>query len=128
MGKVTVESIKAFISSNNIHLKPTQTKLCVLIISRICQKMSHGIKFDDIKVCDDLIINGHHRYISSLIVNFYLGKVKSNTTSATRAIEWDKIEFDEQDWDTPAKIVYLNELDAKYNDLDIEFIKQITSV
>jgi hypothetical protein len=128
MGKITVESIKVFISSNNIHLKPTQTKLCVPIISRICQKMSHGIKFDDIKVCDDLIINGHHRYISSLIVNFDLGKVQSNTTSATRAIEWDKIEFDEQDWDTPAKIVYLNELDAKYNDLDIEFIKQITSV
>jgi len=70
MEKITVEFIKGFIASNTIDLKPTQTKLCVPIISRICQKMLHGIKFDDIKVCDDLIINGHHRYISPLIVNF----------------------------------------------------------
>jgi len=127
MEKITVEFIKGFIASNTIDLKPTQTKLCVPIISRICQKMLHGIKFDDIKVCDDLIINGHHRYISSLIVNFDLGQVKSNTTSATKPTEWDIIEFDEQDWDTSAKIAYLNELDAMYNGLDIEFIKQITS-
>jgi hypothetical protein len=126
MEKITIEAIKAFIASNNIHLKPTQTKLCVPIITRICQKMSNGIKFDDIKVCNDLLIDGHHRYISSLIVKFDLGQVKSNTTSSTKSIEWDKIEFDEQDWDTSAKIAYLNELDAKYNNLDIEFIKQIT--
>ena len=126
MERITIEDIKAFIASNDIHLKATQTKLCVPIIIRICQKMLHGINFDDIKVCDNLIINGHHRYLSSLIVKFNLSQVKSNTTSATKSVEWDKIEFDEQDWDTPAKIVYLNELDAKYNNLDIEFINQIT--
>jgi len=127
MEKVTVEFIKEFIASGPIDLNPTQTKLCVPIISRICQKMSHGIKFDDIKVFDNLIINGHHRYLSSLLVKFELGRVEGNITSATKPFEWNKIEFDEQDWDTDAKIAHLNELDAKYNNLDMEFIKQITS-
>lgn len=87
--------------------------------------MLHGIKFDDIKVCDNLIIDGHHRYLSALMMKFELGQVKSNTTSGTKSVAWNKIEFDEQDWDTPAKIAHLNELDAKYNGLEIEFVKQI---
>jgi len=80
MQKISIETINTFIASNTINLKPTQAKLCIPIISRICQKMANGIKFDDIKVCDNLIINGHHRYISSLMVNFDLGQVKSNIT------------------------------------------------
>ena len=89
--------------------------------------MSHGIRFPEIKVCDNLIIDGHHRYLSSLISGFELGQVMSSSTSATKAIIWDLIEFDEEDWDTPAKIAHLNELDARYNSMELEFIKQITS-
>lgn len=60
-------------------------------------------------------------------MNFELGRVSSNSTSATKMIAWDLVEFDEQDWDTPAKISHLNELDARYNGLELEFINQITS-
>ena len=126
MKEITVEFIKAFTISNNIPFISTQTKLCIPIIRRMCQKMLHGIKFDEIKVCDNLIIDGHHRYLSALVMNFDLGKVESNTTSATKSVAWDKVEFDELDWDTPAKISHLNELDAKYNGLEIEFVKQIS--
>jgi len=88
--------------------------------------MLHGIKFDDIKVCDNLIIDGHHRYLSSLIVEFDIDRVFSHKTSATRAIEWNVIELDENDWDTPSDIERLNEQDAVYNGLPVEFVKQIT--
>jgi hypothetical protein len=88
--------------------------------------MSHGIRFDDIKVYDNLIIDGHHRYLSALIMNFEIGKVMTNSTSATKLIAWDAIQFDEEDWDTSAKISHLNDLDAKYNGLEIEFVRQIT--
>ncbi len=88
--------------------------------------MSHGIKFDDIKICDNLIIDGHHRYLSSLITNFSIGQVPSPKTAATKQVEWNVVEFDENDWDTPLKIAHLNEQDAIYNGLDIEFMKQIT--
>jgi len=125
--KITAEFIKGFISSNDIPLLATQPKLCIPIIFRMCQKMSHGIRFDEIKVCDNLIIDGHHRCLSALITSVELGQVLSSSTSATKAIIWDLVEFDEEDWDTPAKIAHLNELDARYNDLEVEFVKQITS-
>jgi len=105
----------------------TQSKLCIPIIDRLCQKMSHGIKFDDIKICDNLIIDGHHRYLSSLIVDFNIGQVFSHKTSATKSVEWNAVEFDENDWDTPSKISHLNAQDAIYNGLDIEVVKQIIS-
>lgn len=125
MKEITSKSVKAFIASNNIPFIATQTKLSIPIIFRMCQKMAHDIKFDNIKVCDNLIIDGHHRYLSALIMEFDLGKVESSATSTTKPVAWNTIEFDEQDWDTAAKIAHLNELDAKYNNLEIEFIKQI---
>jgi len=71
----------------------------------MCQKMSHGIRFEEIKVCDNLIIDGHHRYLSALITGLELGQVLSNSTSATSVIPWDLMEFDEEDWDTPAELL-----------------------
>ncbi|MDB5156102.1 MAG: hypothetical protein JWR50_809 [Mucilaginibacter sp.] len=126
MQEITPEFIKAFIRSSDIPFVATQSKMCIPIIFRMCQKMSHGIRFDEIKVCGNLVIEGHHRYLSALITNFELGQVPTNSTSSTTPIAWDLMEFDEEDWDTPAKIAYLNELDAKYNNLEIEFVKQIT--
>jgi hypothetical protein len=126
MPEITAEFIKEFIISNNIPFVATQPKLCIPIIFRMCQKMLHGIKFDEIKVCDNLVIDGHHRYLSALIMDFELGRVLTNSTSATKSISWELVELDEEDWDTPAKIAYLNELDARYNELEIEFVKQIT--
>lgn len=126
MKKITVEFIKEFIASNKIPFLATQPKLCIPIIDRLCKKMSHGIKFDDIKTCDNLVIDGHHRYLSSLIMDFNIGQVFSHKTSATKSVEWNVVEFDENDWDTPSKILHLNEQDAIYNGLDIEFVNQIT--
>jgi hypothetical protein len=125
--KITVKYIREFIENNEIPFVATQPKLCIPIIDRLCQKMSYGIKFDDIKTCDNLIIDGHHRYLSSLIAAFNIGKVLSNRTSATKPIEWTAVEFDENDWDTPSKISHLNEQDAIYNGLDVEIVEQITA-
>ncbi len=127
MEKITVKSIEQFIKKNDIALISTHSKLCVPIINRLCQKMLKGIKFDDIKICDDLIIDGHHRYLSSLIVNYKINSVPSNKTLATKPFNWSDVEFDERDWDTASKISHLNEQDARYNDIDIEVVRKITS-
>ncbi|AMR30183.1 hypothetical protein A0256_01485 [Mucilaginibacter sp. PAMC 26640] len=124
--EITPDFVKSFVVSDNLPLLATQTKLCIPIINRLCQKMANGIKFEEIKVYNNLIIDGHHRFISALIMKFNLGKVEGNITSATTAITWDKVIFEEKDWDTQAKIEYLNELDAKYNGLEIDFVKQIS--
>lgn len=126
MQTITIDFLKDFIKSNTIPFKATQQRLCIPIISRMCQKMLHGIMFDDIKICEGIIIDGHHRYLSALIMKVQLGQVPGSATSATEEFEWHLIEFDEEDWDTSAKIEYLNALDAKYNSLDIQFVNQIT--
>jgi hypothetical protein len=91
------------------------------------EKMLNKIKFDDIKICDTLIIDGHHRYISSIISGVVPTSVPTQKTSATQPFDWINIEFDENDWDTESRIQYLNEQDAKYNNVSIEVLKQITS-
>jgi len=101
--------------------------MCIPIVNRMCQKMSHEVKFDDIKICDNLIMDGHHRYLSSLIMHVNIGSVASQKTSVTKLVSWKDIEFDENDWDTDSKILHLNEQDARYNGIDIEFLNQITS-
>ena len=78
--------LKAIEESDNT-LISTHKKLCLPIINRIYKKMINGIKFDDIKVCDTLIIDGHHRYVSSLLAKIKLDKAQSSKTSAT--IEYD---------------------------------------
>ena len=88
--------------------------------------MINGIKFDDIKVCDTLIIDGHHRYVSSLLANIKLDTVSSAKTSATIQYDWKVVEFVEEEWDTVDKINRLNELDAEFNNVPIaEIIEMV---
>lgn len=103
-------------------LVSTHSKLSLPIINRIYNKMINGIKFDDIKVCNNMIIDGHHRYVSSLLANIEIGKTKTLKTSATKVYDWSKVEFLDEEWDTKEKIKLLNQKDAEYNNLPIEEI------
>lgn len=98
----------------------THKKLCIPIINRIYKKMIKGIKFEDIKVCDKLIIDGHHRYVSSLLANSKLNQVKSSKTNATIKYDWKDVIFVEEEWDTQDKINRLNELDAEFNNISLK--------
>lgn len=125
MENVTKEFIQNWILENEIELSSTHTKLCVPIINRIYKKMVGKIKFSAIKVENALICDGHHRYIASLLANFTLDKVPGNITTATTIIDWKSVLFEEEDWDTPAKINMLNEQDAHYNNVPIEKIVEL---
>lgn len=125
MDKINKEAILKAIKKSDYNLITTHNKLCLPIINRIYKKMIHGIKFDDIKACNKLIIDGHHRYVSSLLANIELGESKSSKTSATIEYKWTDVEFIEEEWDTLDKIKRLNELDAKFNNIPIEKIIEI---
>lgn len=118
--------ILAAIEESEFTLKSSHSKLCLPIINRIYKKMIHGIKFEDIKVCDSLIIDGHHRYICSLLANVKLDEVKSLKTGATVEYLWTDVEFVEEEWDTIDKIKRLNELDAAYNNIPLEKVIELT--
>jgi hypothetical protein len=123
----TKESIENYLSENAPELQPTQTKLCIPIIQRICAKMLAGIKFEEIKVCEDLLIDGHHRYISALLTGYEIGRVSSQKTSATNIVAWQAIEFSNDDWDTAEHIAVLNQRDAEYNKIDLKILAKLTS-
>lgn len=125
MIQLTSDNIKALLFQKGIILIPSQRKISLPIIRRIYKKMVFGIKFDDIKVCDNLVIDGHHRYVSSLLAGMEIGIVKSLRTSATKEYEWELVEFDENDWDTQSKIQHLNEKDADYNQLNVKILNDI---
>jgi hypothetical protein len=123
--KITKEIIVEFISKNEIELSSTHTKLCIPVINRIYKKMTAGIKFFGIKVEENLICDGHHRYLASILANFPLERIPGNKTSATTPIGWESVVFEEEDWDTLAKIRMLNEQDAEYNNIPIEKIVEL---
>ncbi len=125
MKQITKEVVIDFIKKNEIELKSTHAKLCLPIINRLYKKMATGIKFSNIKVADGLIIDGHHRYLASLLADFKLETVISSSTSATEITDWITIDYVDEDWDTQAKIKMLNEEDAKYNAVSIDEIVEL---
>ena len=87
--------------------------------------MSNGIKFSGIKVEGNLICDGHHRYLASLLAKFSLERISGTSTSATTIINWELVTFEEADWDTLSKINMLNKQDAAYNNISIERIIEL---
>lgn len=126
MAEINKKIILQRIKESEYVLITTQNKLSLPIIRRIYKKMINGIKFDDIKVCDACIIDGHHRFVSSLLAKIRLDEAQSSKTSATIEYKWKDVEFIEEEWDTPEKIQRLNELDAEFNNLPVEKIIEFT--
>jgi hypothetical protein len=120
MDETFYEFVQKHIENNKFDLYSSHTKICLPIVYRIYQKMIIGIRFSGIKVDKDLIIDGHHRYLASSLAGTELDRYNSVRTSSTYIVKWDHVEFDFDDWDTPAKILMLNELDAKFNNLSVQ--------
>lgn len=126
MTEITEETIKNFLKENKLDYLPTHNKLSLPIINRIYKKMINGIKFEIVKVNENFIIDGHHRYISSKLAKIKIEKTSYPKTSATIEYSWNDVQFVNEEWDTDYKILYLNQLDAKYNDLPLEKIIEIS--
>jgi hypothetical protein len=117
----TEQDVFEFLSKNSIELKATQGKICLPILNRLCKKMTIGIKFPNIKTIDGLIVDGHHRYLASILLGYKnLGSDIWQKPSVTDIISWESISYTNEEWDTEAKILMLNEFDAKFNNISID--------
>jgi hypothetical protein len=114
------ENLTQLLQSGKLTLISTHERLCFPIIVRIAKKMSIGLTFNAISVDDKLIVNGHHRYLASVLVGYKLDQIPCPKTSAKEAIDWKLVKLVDEDWDTDAKIRMLNEEDARYNDLSTD--------
>ncbi len=51
--------------------------------------------------------------------------IPGSNTSTTKSVNWKSVSFDEDDWDTPAKIDMLNEQDARFNNIPVEKVVEL---
>lgn len=87
--------------------------------------MKAGIRFADITVHDGVIVNGHHRYIASLLTDFEVGQVEGGKPNSF-IIDWESVILEDEDWDQPWQIEEYNRQDAEFNDIPLESILEIT--
>lgn len=104
MAKITKEDIEKFIQNNEIQLISTHGRLSLPIINRIYKKMLAGIKFSAIKIHDNFICDGHHRYIASLLANYNIEAIIWVANTTITLTDWSTVSFDESDWDTEHEI------------------------
>jgi hypothetical protein len=127
MPPLSHELVVEFLQNNKIELYATQTKICFPILNCIYMKLCYGIIFPPIKVDKDKIIDGHHRYLASLLANKQIQILPYPKTSATHMVDWQNMLLVQEDWDSEEMIKKLNETDAKFNNLSfseiIEMIK-----
>jgi hypothetical protein len=122
------ELLNQQISQGSLKLKPTQDKLSIPLVFRIYKKMKAGLKnFDAIKVAEGLIIDGHHRYVASIIAGVEIEQFPSNTNLNQTYFEWGEITLRTSEYDTDIQIKYHNFNDAKRNGMNIEDIEKILS-
>ena len=126
MDQLTDDSIKKKLNEFECLLLPTHDKLSLPLINRIYRKMMHGIEFNDIKVTDTLLLDGHHRYVASLMASIELGTTKSATTSATVQYNWESIQFVDEEWESKKVIKKFNKKGAKANNVSVDFLRQLT--
>jgi hypothetical protein len=116
-GPFTIDEIKSVLNTAGINYFPTQLRLSIPIINRIAKKMSVGLRFKEIQVLDQLICDGHHRFVASLMANYPIEVSAGIKTSATIQYKWQDVVLEEGDWDTPLGIKEWNKRDAHFNGL-----------
>ena len=60
----------------------THEQLSFPVVERIAKKMLIGLTFGSISVDENVIINGHHRYLASLLTGYKLDQVAGIKTAA----------------------------------------------
>lgn len=125
MKPLSIKELNAFLATEAFELNATQTKLCFPIIQRIHLKMRHGIPFSNIAVCDSLIINGHHRYICSMLLKNEIGRSTWTSSPTTAGYSWTDIEIDTADWEREEEIDEHHETDALKLGVDMDYFKEL---
>ena len=86
--------------------------------------MKAGIRFAAITVHEGMIVNGHHRYIASLLAKYEVEQVAGGKPNAI-SIDWKSMTFESEDWDQPKELEKINRQDADFNNVSLERILEI---
>jgi len=87
--------------------------------------MSAKFEFDAIKTCDGLIVDGHHRFIASVLADVKIEQFPSTRNSNQITFEWKDIILKANEYDSTSEIKYHNFNDAKRNGKTIDEVEKI---
>ena len=98
---ITKEEVEKFLSNNVLPFKPGQTKLSLPILQRIHQRVQLDYKFNPVKVDEDRLIDGHHRFICFAILGKQIESIVGGRNN-TQNIEcsWQEVTREEIDYDS----------------------------
>lgn len=101
MHDITFQQVKLFIETNPLKFNPGQNKISYPIIVRIHKRLQEGHSFGNIKVHNNTINDGHHRFISLSLLNMEIfhDPAGENTTKPAE-ITWMDVKLDYEDYDT----------------------------
>jgi len=125
---ISFEEFQKFLKAHEFELRASHNKLCFPIVKRLCQKMSLGVEFEAIKVERESIVNGHHRYVASILVNSKLERVPWTAPKSMTHCTWNKIALDANDWESDLEIKAHNERDALRAGLNVEVFNSLLEV
>lgn len=120
MANISDELIRSLLKNKNNILVPTQTKISLPIVNRLVNKMEIGLTFTGISIVENYIIDGHHRFIASIVSNTHLEFIQGTKPSEINIYEWNDIIFEELDWDSTYKVKEFDKQDAQFNNLTLE--------
>jgi hypothetical protein len=121
-----IARLEHLLSNGNFELKPSQDKLSIPLIYRIYKKMNGGlINFDALKVAEDVIIDGHHRYIASKLSETDIQIFPTTKNHIQLTFEWSDVILKSSEYDSDTEIKYHNFNDARRNGMTIDQIEKI---
>jgi len=106
MPEITIQEVQDFLSKNNFYLKPSQKEVSFPVIKRIHTRLQKGKTFSPIKVCDDKIVDGHHRFICLAILGIDIEEVAGGGNISIKSdFQWTEISVVTNDYDSEEEIL-----------------------
>ncbi|ASS48845.1 MAG: hypothetical protein A3D31_06110 [Candidatus Fluviicola riflensis] len=110
MHEITYDQVKLFIKTYPLKFNPGQNKISYPIIVRIHKRLQEGHSFSNIKVQNNIINDGHHRFISLSLLDLEISHDMAGENIAKQLpIEWKDVELDSEDYDTEKQRKEYNE-------------------
>lgn len=125
MQELTSNHVRNLLDSGLLKLSAIQGEICWPIVHRIYKKMKIGINFDNIRVNGTRIVDGHHRYICSILAKVEIGMDEYPIPSTAVNFNWNDVAINEVDYENEEKIHEHNVRDAELNDVDISILNDL---
>ncbi len=120
-----IQNLNELLSNETFEFRPTQNKISVPLLVRIYKKMKAGLEFNAIKVCENLIIDSHHRYIASILAEKKIASFNWPKNHQQTVFNWNEVSLSSVDYDDPSEVDYHNFNDAKMNGIDVQYVRNI---